>query len=158
MQKKRRYDAGQDIEEIEGGGCGGGCHGELSCACTERRGRSQEADGFLPVVEEGSRRPLGIGVCFSVWAPMADLCLASLGECLLRRMRPRPNRPWCWQRSLMQRAPMRPAIPCGCEGDVGAGCAAEMDPNHIFQMFMNQGAFGGGGGGGPGGGMHFRFQ
>ncbi len=29
VQKKRRYDAGQDIEEIEGGGCGGGCHGKL---------------------------------------------------------------------------------------------------------------------------------
>jgi hypothetical protein len=29
VQKKRRYDAGQDIEEIEGGGCGGGCHCKL---------------------------------------------------------------------------------------------------------------------------------
>ena len=31
-QKKRRYDAGQDLEEIEG--CGGGCHG-LSHLCQQ---------------------------------------------------------------------------------------------------------------------------
>jgi hypothetical protein len=32
-----------------------------------------------------------------------------------------------------------------------------MDPNAIFQMFMNQGAFGGGGGG-RGSNMHFGFH
>jgi len=46
------------------------------------------------------------------------------------------------------------------EGGCGGGCHSEMDPNQIFQMFMNQGGgFGGGGfGGGGGGGMRFHFQ
>ena len=157
-QKKRRYDAGQDLEEIEG--CGGGCHG-LSHLCQQL---CVPTMACLPGV---SRRP---SACVSSCARLPSSVLASSvlaasirASCLLflyvstLRLSVCRGRGGGNKRGYLH--PFEDVLGrdlCADRRTLTPSAAAEMDPNAIFQMFMNQGSFGGGGGRGPS--MHFGFH